>query len=137
MNWTEAEAERGLEGVQFDAAGLVGAIVLDATDGAPLMFAWMNREALRRTLTTGRMHYYSRSRGRLWLKGETSGHFQDVREVRLDCDGDALVFRVEQTGGACHVGYRSCFFRRLASEGWSADGAKVFDPSRIYGAGAD
>ncbi|GAA2070445.1 phosphoribosyl-AMP cyclohydrolase [Aeromicrobium halocynthiae] len=89
--------------------GLVAAIVQDATTHAVLMLAWMNDEALQRTLSTGRGTYWSRSRGELWVKGETSGHVQHVREVRLDCDGDALLLVVDQTGPACHTGATTCF----------------------------
>lgn len=89
--------------------GLVAAIVQDASTHAVLMLAWMNDEALHRTLTTGRGTYWSRSRGELWVKGETSGHVQHVREVRLDCDGDALLLVVDQTGPACHTGTTTCF----------------------------
>ena len=105
---TEAE----LAGVRYDANGLVGAIVQEDGTGHVLMFAWMNEAALRRTLETGRMWYWSRSRQEYWCKGETSGDRQYVREARYDCDVDALLFVVEQEGrGACHTGERSCFFR--------------------------
>jgi len=96
------------------------------------MFAWTNREALQATLATGKMHFWSRSRKKLWLKGETSGHVQELVELRLDCDGDCLLAKVRQTGGACHVGYRSCFYRRREGEGWKVDGEKVFDPEKVY-----
>jgi phosphoribosyl-AMP cyclohydrolase len=96
------------------------------------MCAFVNREALRRTFETGKMHYWSRSRQKLWLKGETSGHVQVVREARVDCDADALLFKVEQQGGACHTGYYSCFYRRLGRDGWVEDGAKAFDPKAVY-----
>lgn len=119
--------------VKFDDRGLASAIVLDHATGEPLMFAFINREALEKTLETGLMHYWSRSRGKLWLKGETSGHTQTVREARIDCDGDAIVFRVEQKGGACHTGHRSCFYRVLGPEGWGETGeAKAFDPAKVY-----
>jgi phosphoribosyl-AMP cyclohydrolase/phosphoribosyl-ATP pyrophosphohydrolase/phosphoribosyl-AMP cyclohydrolase len=110
--YTEAE----LDAVQFDPSGLVGAIVQEAGTHAVLMFAWMNRESLRRTLDTGRMWFWSRSRGELWCKGETSGDRQYVREAYYDCDMDVLLFVVEQEGrGACHTGERSCFFRAFGS----------------------
>ncbi len=115
--------------------GLVTAVVQDWKTGEVLMVAHQNREAVERTLTTGLMHYWSRSRGRLWMKGESSGHLQRVREVRVDCDGDALLYRVEQVGGACHEGYRSCFFRRLGEGGLEEVGERVFDPERVYGGG--
>ncbi len=96
---------------KFDAAGLVAAIAQDAETGEVLMLAWMNAEALARTLKTGRATYWSRSRGEIWVKGETSGHTQEVVEVRVDCDQDAVLLKVRQAGGACHTGRESCFYR--------------------------
>ena len=105
---------------RWNADGLIPAIAQDATSGAVLMMAWMNREALARTLATGEVHYFSRSRGRLWRKGETSGAVQRLVEIRIDCDQDTLLLLVEQAGGgACHTGRRSCFYRRLAADGRS------------------
>jgi phosphoribosyl-AMP cyclohydrolase len=98
------------ERLRRDAAGLVPAVVQEYTTGEVLMLAWMNDEALHRTLTTGRATYFSRSRGTIWVKGETSGHHQHVRSVALDCDGDTLLVRVDQVGAACHTGERTCFF---------------------------
>jgi phosphoribosyl-AMP cyclohydrolase len=107
--------------LRHDPAGLVAAVVQQHDTGEVLMLAWMDDEALRRTLTTGRATYWSRSRGEYWVKGETSGNRQWVREVRVDCDGDALLVRVDQEGAACHTGERSCFFRSLpAVEGGAA-----------------
>jgi phosphoribosyl-AMP cyclohydrolase len=102
---------------RFDPDGLIGCIVTDVRDGAVLMFAYMNEEALRLTLDTGIAHYWSRSRQRLWRKGDTSGQQQKVKEIRTDCDQDVLLLRVEPggDGGACHTGRRSCFYRRLAA----------------------
>ena len=100
----------------FDAAGLVAAIVQDAATGEVLMLAWMNAEALRQTLATRRATYWSRSRASLWVKGETSGHVQDVVEIRVDCDQDAVLLKVRQTGAACHTGRTSCFYR-IAEDG--------------------
>lgn len=100
--------------VKFDAAGLVPAVVRQFDTGEVLMLAWMNEEALARTLATGRATYWSRSRGELWIKGETSGHHQYVKSVQLDCDGDALLVSVDQIGPACHTGTRSCFTTELA-----------------------
>jgi phosphoribosyl-AMP cyclohydrolase len=97
------------ERLKRDAAGLVPAVVQEATTGEVLMLAWMNDEALHRTLSTGRATYWSRSRGTIWVKGETSGHYQFVRSVALDCDGDTLLVRVDQVGAACHTGDRTCF----------------------------
>ncbi len=116
--------------------GLVPAIVQDAASGEVLMLAYINRLAWEKTLATGKAHYWSRSRNSLWLKGETSGHVQLVREIRVDCDQDTVVFRVEQLGGAaCHTGYRSCFYRRVEGEGLVViESGKVFDPATVYGA---
>ena len=100
-------------GLKFDAAGLLPAVVQDDTDGAVLMVAWMDAEAVRRTLTSGRTWFWSRSRRQYWQKGETSGHVQHVRSVTADCDGDTLLIRVEQVGPACHTGTRSCFSNPL------------------------
>ena len=102
-------------GLRFDAAGLLPAVVQDHSDGAVLMVAWMDAEAVRRTLTTGRTWFWSRSRRQYWQKGETSGHVQHVRSVTADCDGDTLLVRVEQVGVACHTGTRSCFSHPLGS----------------------
>jgi phosphoribosyl-AMP cyclohydrolase len=107
------------DAVRWNEAGLAPAIVQDAQSGVVLMLAWVSRASLERTLETGEAVYYSRSRGALWHKGETSGHFQKIREIRLDCDGDALLFKVEQVGGiACHTGRARCFFTRLDADGW-------------------
>jgi len=103
-----------LEAVQFNADGLVPAVAQDRKSGAVLMLAWMNREALEKTLATGDVTYWSRSRQSLWRKGETSGHTQKLIEAWLDCDGDALLLKVEQTGPACHTGSPVCFFRRYS-----------------------
>jgi phosphoribosyl-AMP cyclohydrolase len=109
-----------LDAIAWNEAGLAPAIVQDARSGEVLMLAWVSRESLARTLESGEAVYFSRSRGTLWHKGETSGHFQKIREIRLDCDGDALLFKVEQVGGiACHTGRRRCFFNRLEDGSWS------------------
>lgn len=113
--------------------GLVPVIVQDYRSKDVLMFAYMNEEAWKRTRKTGRAHYYSRSRGKIWLKGEESGHFQEVRDIRIDCDSDTLLLSVKQTGGgACHMGYRSCFFRKRSKAGWKVVAKKIFDPARVY-----
>lgn len=122
-----------LDAISFGGDGLVPAIVQDAENDQVLMMAYMNAEALRETLETGRMVYWSRSREALWKKGETSGHTQTVEEIRIDCDGDALLFRVDQAGGACHTGHRSCFYRRTDGNHLQEDGEKVFDPDAVYG----
>lgn len=105
-----------LDEVSFDERGLVPVIIQDADSGEVLTLAWANREALERTLETGRTHLYSRSRKKLWMKGETSGHVQELVEMRLDCDGDAVLYRVRPHGPACHTGARSCFFKTLTPE---------------------
>ena len=121
--------------VIFDAAGLVPAIAQQHDTGEILMVAWMNREALAETLATGWVCYWSRSRGALWRKGETSGQVQRLVELRLDCDGDTLLLRVEQTGVACHTGRRSCFFRALRPDGELEEILPVtVDPKALYGA---
>ncbi len=115
--------------------GLIPVIAQDAATGEVLMLAYMNEEALKKTLETKKAHYWSRSRKKLWLKGETSGHTQEVKEVLLDCDGDTLVLKVIQRGGAaCHKGYRSCFFRRIIDEDTlEIIQERVFDPKEKYG----
>ena len=125
-----------LDSVCWNADGLVPAIAQDADSGQVLMLAWMNRAALVETLASGRAVYWSRSRRALWRKGETSGHSQQVREVRLDCDGDAVLLRVTQAGGiACHTGRSSCFFRRWEpASGWETIDPVLKDPEDIYGA---
>lgn len=115
--------------VAFDEDGLVPVVAQEATSGEVLMLAYATREAVERTVETGRAHYYSRSRAELWEKGGTSGHTQAVQEVRVDCDGDALLYRVEQDGGACHTGHYSCFYRTLDGEDV---GEVVFDPDAVY-----
>jgi phosphoribosyl-AMP cyclohydrolase len=113
--------------------GLLTAIAVDDERGDVLMVAHMNEESLRRTLATGEVHYWSRARRRLWRKGEESGFTQRVRSVWIDCDGDVVLLRVEQRGGAaCHTGRRSCFFRRLEGDGWTVVGERLFDPAQVY-----
>jgi phosphoribosyl-AMP cyclohydrolase len=120
--------------LDFDKAnGLIAAIAQDAESGEVLMIAWMNRAAFEETLATGRAVYFSRSRNKLWRKGEESGHFQEVVEVLVDCDADAVLLKVRQVGGAaCHEGYKSCFFRKLEGGAFAVVGAKVFDPKAVY-----
>lgn len=129
-----ANPETVLNSVKFDEKGLAGCIVQDAKTGEVLMFAWMNRESLGHTLATGHATYWSRSRGKLWIKGETSGHYQHVRDLRIDCDADAILIKVDQEGGACHTGHRSCFYRSLEEPGtWREEDDKVFDAKAVYG----
>ncbi len=120
----------------WNSQGLVPAVAQDWQTGEVLMLAWMNREALELTVREGRAVYWSRSRGRLWRKGESSGHVQLLKELRLDCDGDTVLLRVEQVGGiACHTGRRSCFYRKLEHGGWLVTDEAVRNPDDIYGGG--
>jgi phosphoribosyl-AMP cyclohydrolase len=115
------------------SGGLVPAIAQDAETGDVLMMAWMNQDAYEETLRTGRACYYSRSRNKLWRKGEESGHVQEVQGVYIDCDADTILLKVRQLGGAaCHEGYKSCFFRKVAGERFEVVGERVFDPKVVY-----
>ncbi|WP_420564124.1 phosphoribosyl-AMP cyclohydrolase [Thalassobaculum sp.] len=123
---------------KFGADGLIPAVTADAATGSVLMMAWMDATALSATIETGEAHYYSRSRKAMWRKGESSGHVQRVKEIRLDCDQDTVLLLVEQVGpGACHVGYESCFYRRVvkAGDGVALEvvGEKTYDPHAVYG----
>ncbi len=123
-----------LDDVRWNADGLVPAIAQEAGTGDVLTLAWMNREALERTAASREAHYWSRSRGRLWRKGEQSGHVQRVREIRLDCDNDAILLVVEQSGGvACHTGRHRCFHQRLEDGAWRVDEPVLEDPASVYG----
>jgi len=123
-----------LDRVKWDDDGLVPAIAQDAQSHRVLNLAWMNREALARTIETGLAHYWSRSRGQLWRKGEQSGHVQNVKSLRLDCDADVVLVEVEQQGGiACHTGRQSCFYRRLENGQWIEVDPVIKDPREIYG----
>ncbi|MDD2904013.1 MAG: phosphoribosyl-AMP cyclohydrolase [Syntrophales bacterium] len=116
--------------------GLIPAIVQDAASGEVLMLAFMDPQAWDLTLKTGEAHYYSRTRQKVWRKGETSGHVQRVKAIYLDCDEDTVLLKVEQVGGAaCHTGYRSCFYRRREGEGWQVEGSLIFDPQEVYRGG--
>jgi phosphoribosyl-AMP cyclohydrolase len=112
--------------------GLIPAITQDYKTGEVLMLAYMNKEAIKNTIKTKRCHYYSRSRKKQWLKGETSGHVQIVKQIYIDCDMDCLLIKVEQKGGACHMGYESCFYRKVSSGRFQVTGKKVFDPNKVY-----
>ncbi|HSU76418.1 MAG TPA: phosphoribosyl-AMP cyclohydrolase [Burkholderiales bacterium] len=125
MNW--------LDEVPWNEHGLIAAVAQEASSGRVLTVAWMNREALKQTAETGEAVYWSRSRGRLWRKGEQSGHVQRVRELRLDCDADAVLLQVEQVAGiACHTGRESCFFRKLENGSWVTTDPVLKDPADIY-----
>jgi phosphoribosyl-AMP cyclohydrolase len=128
-------AQRFAASLKYDDHGLIPAVIQDATDNTVLMVAYMNSEAVLRTLSTGRTNFYSRSRRKMWMKGEESGNVQEVVEVLFDCDADCLLIRVIQRGGAaCHTGYRSCFFRSVGQDGAvRTQGKPLFDPAKVYG----
>ncbi len=121
--------------VKFNKDGLIAAIAQDEKTGKVLMLAWMNKEAIEKTLETGKAHYYSRSRKKLWFKGESSGNFQEVKNIFIDCDRDALLMKVHQVGGAaCHLGMESCFFTEITKDREMKEvGVRIFDPEKVYG----
>jgi phosphoribosyl-AMP cyclohydrolase len=120
--------------LKFDANGLIPAIVQDQQSGRVLMMAWMNRASLEKTVETGKTHFWSRSRQKFWMKGETSGHVQQVKDIAFDCDGDTLLIQVEQVGVACHEGYRSCFYRSAdAGADFKVTEQQLETPEQIYG----
>ncbi|MDK3156795.1 phosphoribosyl-AMP cyclohydrolase [Kamptonema cortianum] len=123
-----------LEKIKFNADGLVPAIVQDVNTKRVLMMAWMNRDSVIATLETGKTNFWSRSRKKYWIKGETSGHTQAVKKFSIDCDGDTLLFEVEQIGGACHTGYMSCFFQEVGLDGEIKPirEFRIFDPDKTY-----
>ena len=122
-----------LDEVNWDASGLVPVIAQEHDTGDVVMFAWMNREALQLSWGTKQAVYWSRSRNRLWRKGEESGHVQKINEIRLDCDEDVILLKIEQVGGiACHTGRHSCFFKKLENENWLVDQPVIKDPEEIY-----
>ncbi|MDO3380870.1 phosphoribosyl-AMP cyclohydrolase [Gilvimarinus algae] len=130
---TDPQASDWLDEIKWDDQGLVPAIAQDYQSGRILMMAWMNREALALTASEGRAIYWSRSRGQLWRKGETSGHVQKLHDLRLDCDADVILLKVEQLGGiACHTGRESCFYRSLDDSQWRAVDKVLKDPNEIY-----
>jgi phosphoribosyl-AMP cyclohydrolase len=124
--------DEALAAIKFDRDGLVPAVAQQHDTGEILMVAWMNREAVQTTLVEGRVCYWSRSRGTLWRKGETSGQFQRLCEMRLDCDGDTVLLLVNQTGVACHTGRRNCFFRAWREDGWAIIAEPQIDPKQLY-----
>ena len=121
--------------LKWNSDGLIPAIIQDAQNGRVLMMAWMNRASLDKTIETRRTWFWSRSRKKFWMKGESSGHVQIVKDLAVDCDGDTLLIQVEQNGAACHEGYRSCFFRSLEESGdaWKTTEAQLETPDQIYG----
>ncbi|MCD6398232.1 MAG: phosphoribosyl-AMP cyclohydrolase [Spirochaetaceae bacterium] len=112
--------------------GLVPVIAQDSISKEILMLAYANEEAINLTLSTGYAHYYSRSRHKIWKKGESSGHTQKIDEIRIDCDEDSLIYKIQQKGGACHTGYYSCFYRSLDKKGLHINGKKIFNPQTVY-----
>lgn len=120
--------------LKFNSEGLIPAIVQDQATGRVLMMAWMNRASLEKTVATGKTHFWSRSRQKFWMKGEKSGNVQNVKDVAFDCDGDTLLIQVEQTGAACHEGYRSCFFRSVrAGDAEELTESRLATPEQLYG----
>jgi phosphoribosyl-AMP cyclohydrolase len=135
MNDATTQADTVLSAITFDRNGLVPAIAQQHDTGEVLMMAWMNAESIRETLATGRACYYSRSRGRLWRKGETSGQVQHLKDFRIDCDGDTVLLLVHQDGVACHTGRRNCFFRAVRDGALTEIAAPEVDPRALYGHG--
>jgi phosphoribosyl-AMP cyclohydrolase len=121
--------------LKYDANGLIPAIIQEQKTGRVLMMAWMNRASLEQSIATGKTHFWSRSRQKFWMKGETSGHTQAIKNIACDCDGDTLLIQVEQIGAACHEGYKSCFFRALPESGgeWRVTEQQLISPEKVYG----
>ena len=131
-----SKLEETIKDLKYDADGLIPAVIVDVESKAVLMVAYVNETALLETVRTGKTHFWSRSRRKYWMKGESSGHTQDVRAIYTDCDRDTVVIEVVQHGAACHNGYFSCFYRRLAEGGeWEVVAEKCFDPDKVYGKG--
>lgn len=134
MSETPEQQNNFLETVKFDERGLVPTIAQDHETGKVLMMAWMNKESLEMTLERKKACYWSRSRQQLWLKGESSGNMQEVHDILVDCDGDTLLLKVSQKGGACHVGYHSCFYRKVSDNlSMKICDTLLFDPEEVYG----
>ena len=131
--YTDAAIAKTLGAIAFDDDGLVPAIAQQHDSDEVLMMAWMNREAVTETLRTGQVHYYSRSRNKLWRKGETSGQTQNLVRFRIDCDGDTVLVLVDQSGVACHTGRHNCFFNQVSAEGIEVIAEVEIDPKRLYG----
>mgnify|MGYP000269628061 CR=1 FL=1 len=125
----------GIDDLKYDANGLIPAIVQDADTGEVLMMAYMNRSSLEKTINTGKTHFWSRSRQKYWMKGETSGHIQEIQAIYIDCDADTILIKARQKGVACHKGYTSCFFRRYncAAGEWEICADRQVDPEDVYG----
>jgi len=121
-----------LDKIKYDANGLVAAVMQDYENGEVLMVAYMNSESLKTTLETGKAHFWSRSRQKFWMKGESSGHTQEIKEVFIDCDGDCILFKIKQNVAACHTGFRSCFYRKWDGEKLIETSEKLFDENDVY-----
>ena len=121
-----------LDKIKYDANGLVAAVMQDYENNEVLMVAYMNSESLKTTLETGKTHFWSRSRQKFWMKGESSGHTQEIKEVFIDCDGDCILFKIKQNVAACHTGFRSCFYRKWDGEKLIETGEKLFDEDDVY-----
>lgn len=121
-----------IDNLKFDKGGLIPAVIQDYKSDEILMVAYMNKQSLKKTVKTRKTHFFSRSRKKLWLKGESSGHIQKVKAIFVDCDKDCLLVKVAQLGGACHTGYRSCFYRKATGGGLKLTGRKAFDPKKVY-----
>ena len=121
-----------LDKIKYDANGLVAAVMQDYENGEVLMVAYMNSESLKTTLETGKAHFWSRSRQKFWMKGESSGHTQEIKEVFIDCDGDCILFKIKQNVAACHTGFRSCFYRKWVGEKLIETGEKLFNEDDVY-----
>jgi len=121
-----------LDKIKYDANGLVAAVMQDYENGEVLMVAYMNSESLKTTLETGKAHFWSRSRQKFWMKGESSGHTQEIKEVFIDCDGDCILFKIKQNVAACHTGFRSCFYRKWDGEKLIETSEKLFDEDDVY-----
>lgn len=120
--------------LKYDSSGLIPAIVQDVDTGEVLMMAYMNKDSIVDTIRTGKTHFWSRSRQKYWMKGESSGHVQEVVGIYIDCDKDTLLIKARQLGAACHEGYKTCFFRELQKDGqWKVVGERLFDPEKVYG----
>ena len=132
MRREEINPVDGLNGLKYDESGLIPAVVQDWQNGEVLMVGYMNRESVERTIASGRVTFWSRSRQKFWVKGETSGNFQNLKEIYVDCDQDCLLIKVEQVGPACHEGFRSCFFRRIAEDGLEVVAERIIAPEEIY-----
>ena len=133
MRREEINPVDGLNGLKYDESGLIPAVVQDWQNGEVLMVGYMNRESVERTIARGRVTFWSRSRQKFWVKGETSGNYQNLKEIYVDCDQDCLLVKVEQVGPACHEGFRSCFFRRIAEDGLEVVAERIIAPEEIYG----